>query len=210
MRSGEPSITLKSSALLPIKEKRYALVTSHCPSREFYSMKSMRKNRIEHSIEFAAHNSLTTGESRLPPSATRVAEVMSRNLVTLSAHHTFGEAVQLMTNSPFRHFLVVHADGRLAGVFSDRDVLRALGRTPNWQAKNVSGVMTHNVFTVTPRTPLSVAASEMLTRRINCLPVIGDDGKVCGIITSTDLLRSYQKIQSSLENNSCGTNEGSV
>ena len=60
-----------------------------------------------------------------------------------------------MTNSPFRHFLVIHADGRLAGVFSDRDVLRALGRTPNWQAKNVNGVMTHKVFTVR-ETPLSV------------------------------------------------------
>jgi CBS domain-containing protein len=210
MRSGELSITLKSSAFLPIKKNRYAPVTSQCPSREFYSMKSNRKNRMEHSIEFAARNNLAAGESRKPTSATRVAEVMSTNLVTLSAHHTFGEAVQLMTNSPFRHFLVVHADGRLAGVFSDRDVLRALGRTPNWQAKNVSGVMTHKVFTVTPETPLSVAASEMLSRRINCLPVIGDDGKVCGIITSTDLLRSYQKIQSSLENNSRGANTGSV
>jgi CBS domain-containing protein len=88
-----------------------------------------------------------------------------------------------MANSPFRHFLVIHADGRLAGVFSDRDVLRALGRTPNWQAKNVSGVMTHQVFTVTPETPLSVAALEMLSRRINCLPVVGNDGKG-GIITS--------------------------
>ena len=105
-----------------------------------------------------------------------------------------------MTSSPFRHFLVVHADERLAGVFSDRDVLRALGRTPNWQAKNVSGVMTHKVFTVTPETSLSAAASEMLSRRINCLPVVGNDGKVCGIITSTDLLRSYQKIQAALEN----------
>ena len=133
--------------------------------------------------------------------ATRVADIMSTNLVTLSAHHTFGQALQLMADSPFRHFLVIHADGRLAGVFSDRDVLRALGRTPDWQAKNVSGVMTHQVFTVTPETLLSEAASEMLSRRINCLPVIGSDGKVCGIITSTDLLRSYQKIQALLENN---------
>ena len=156
---------------------------------------------MEHSVDIAAANNLSAGDPGRPFSATRVADIMSTNLVTLSAHHTFGEAVQLMTNSPFRHFLVVRADGRLAGVFSDRDVLRALGRTPNWQAKNVSGVMTHKVFTVTPETPLSVAASEMLSRRINCLPVIGNDGKVCGIITSTDLLRSYQKIQASLENN---------
>ena len=161
-------------------------------------------------MEIAAANDLAAGHPGRPSSATRVADIMSSKLVTLSAHHTFGQAVQLMTNSPFRHFLVIHADGRLAGLFSDRDVLRALGRTPNWQAKNVSGVMTHKVFTVTPETPLSVAASEMLSRRINCLPVVGNDGKVCGIITSTDLLRSYQKIQAALENISCGTGADSV
>jgi CBS domain-containing protein len=165
---------------------------------------------MERNIEIAASSDIAAGQPERPASATRVADIMNSKLVTLSPHHTFGQAVQLMTDSPFRHFLVVHADGRLAGVFSDRDVLRALGRTPNWQAKNVSGVMTHKVFTVTPETPLSVAAAEMLSRRINCLPVVGSDGKVCGIITSTDLLRSYQKIQASLENNSLGTSAGSV
>ena len=165
---------------------------------------------MEHPIEILPAKNISAGDPGGPSSATCVADIMSTKVVTLSAHHTFGQAVQLMTNSPFRHFLVIHADGRLAGVFSDRDVLRALGRTPNWQAKNVSGVMTHKVFTVTPETPLSVAASEMLSRRINCLPVIGNDGKVCGIITSTDLLRSYQKIQASRENNACGTSAGSV
>jgi len=165
---------------------------------------------MEHNTDIAATNDLAADQPGRTSSPTQVADIMSRKLVSLSAHHTFGQAVQLMTDSPFRHFLVIHADGRLAGVFSDRDVLRALGRTPNWQAKNVSGVMTHKVFTVTPETPLSVAAAEMLSRRINCLPVVGGDGKVCGIITSTDLLRSYQKIQASLENNSVGTSVGSV
>jgi CBS domain-containing protein len=132
-------------------------------------------------------------------SATSVADIMTTELTTLSPHHTFGEAVQLMTNSPFRHFLVINADRTLAGVFSDRDVLRALGRTPNWQAKTVSGVMTCSVVTVNPETLLSVAATLMLTRRINCLPVVESDGKVCGILTSTDLLNVYQKMQASFE-----------
>jgi len=138
-------------------------------------------------------------------SATSVADVMTTKLTTLSPHYTFGEAVQLMANSPFRHFLVINADRTLAGVFSDRDVLRALGRTPNWQAKAVSGVMTRYVVTVNPKTPLSIAAKLMLERRINCLPVVEDDGKVCGILTSTDLLNIYQKMQASLEATQSGT-----
>ncbi len=82
------------------------------------------------SIETTAKNNLSAENAKLSSSATRVAEIMSTNLVTLSAHHTFGEAVQLMTSSPFRHFLVVHADERLAGVFSDRDVYVRLGERP--------------------------------------------------------------------------------
>jgi len=130
---------------------------------------------------------------------TCVADIMTRKLVTLSAGDTFGEAVQLMSESPFRHFPVLHPDGRLAGVFSDRDVLRVLGRTRNWQEKVVSSVMTQNVVTVKPQTPLSLATSEMLFHQVNCLPVVDADGKVCGMLTSTDLLKAFRKIQASLE-----------
>ena len=73
---------------------------------------------MERNIEIAASSEIAAGHSRRPASATRVADIMSRKLVTLSAHHAFGQAVQLTTDSPFRHFLVIHADGRLAGVFS--------------------------------------------------------------------------------------------
>jgi len=138
-------------------------------------------------------------DTKTCPPFTCVGDIMTTKLVTLSPHHNFSQAVQLMANSRFRHFIVINADGSLAGVFSDRDVLRALGRTPNWQAKTVSGFMTHDPVTVTPDTPLSKAAAEMLERRINCLPVLGHDGKVCGILTSTDLLIAYQKIQENLE-----------
>ena len=77
-------------------------------------------------MEIGAVKNLSADDRGVPSSATCVADIMSTNLVTLSAHHTFGQAVQLMTNSPFRHFLVIPAAGRLAGVFSDRDVLRPL------------------------------------------------------------------------------------
>lgn len=131
--------------------------------------------------------------------ATCVADIMTRDVVTLSPDHTFGDAVQLASNSPFRHFPVVHADGRLAGVFSDRDVLRALARTSNWQTTTVSSVMTHSVITVKPQTSLSAAVSDMLFHRVNCLPVIDEDGCVCGILTSTDLLKAYREIQAAVE-----------
>ncbi len=129
----------------------------------------------------------------------RVEEIMTRDTMTLGPEQSFAEAVALMATQFFRHVLVADEDERLCGVISDRDVLRALARTPNWNTKTVSEIMTREPVTITPDMPISVALRAMLEKRINCLPVIGADGRVCGILTSTDLLKSYEKIQSALE-----------
>jgi CBS domain-containing protein len=51
----------------------------------------------------------------------------------------------------------------------------------------VSVVMTENVFTVTPHTPLKVVATRMLEYGISGMPVV-DDGRVVGVVSETDIL----------------------
>jgi len=138
-------------------------------------------------------------ERKIEPVPLCVGDVMTRNVVTLSQHNTISEIITLMANQGFRHYLVVEAPRRLVGVISDRDVLRALARTPNWHASYARELMSRNVIVVKPDTELSLAAGEMISKRINCLPVVDDSGDICGIITSTDLLKSYRTVQESLE-----------
>ena len=145
--------------------------------------------------------SLTAGQSQPTGRDQCVADVMTRKTVTLSPHHGFAEAVSLMADRHFRHIVVVDTGGKILGVISDRDILRTLARTANWQTKDVSQIMTRDPFTVKRETPLVVAVAKIVSKRINCLPVLDDDGKVCGILTSTDLLKAYQKLLESLENN---------
>jgi CBS domain-containing protein len=128
-----------------------------------------------------------------------VADVMTRKTVTLSPHHSFAEAVSLMTDRHFRHIVVIDTGGHIVGVISDRDILRTLARTTNWQTKDVSQIMTREPFTVKREAPVSAAVAKIVAKRINCLPVLDDEGKVCGIVTSTDLLKAYQKLLESLE-----------
>jgi CBS domain-containing protein len=125
---------------------------------------------------------------------------MTREVVSLLPGQSFAEAVGLMASRPFRHVLVIHPNGRLAGIISDRDLLRVMGGATDWKEKRIRDVMTHDVFTVTPQTPLSLAVREMVARRINCLPVLYDENKqVCGVVTSTDLLRAFERLQMALE-----------
>jgi acetoin utilization protein AcuB len=151
--------------------------------------------------EINARESSMAEQSELTRRYNCVADVMTRKTVSLSPHHGLAEAVSLMADRHFRHIVVVDTGGQILGVISDRDILRTLARTTNWQTKDVSQIMTRDPFTVKRETPLSVAVAKIVAKRINCLPVLDDEGKVCGIVTSTDLLKAYQKLLESLERN---------
>lgn len=129
----------------------------------------------------------------------RVDEVMTRETLTLRPEQRFTDAVALMANQFIRHILVVDSEERLCGVISDRDVLRALARTPDWNSKMVNEIMTGDSITITADASISSAVKLILEKRINCLPVIGEDDRVCGILTTTDLLKAFENIQIALE-----------
>jgi len=135
--------------------------------------------------------------ANIPP--VRLADVMTQEIVSVSPGQTFGEVIGLMANRPFRHVLVIREDGRLAGVISDRDLLRKIAVTKDWKSKLVEEVMTRDVLTVRAETTISAAVREIIGRRINCLPVLDKNEKVCGIVTSTDLLRAFEILQAALE-----------
>jgi CBS domain-containing protein len=138
-------------------------------------------------------NGLNSASSSLQLPA-RVDDVMTRSVMALHLSDTFGDAVSLMASQHVRHSVVVDEQGNIKGVISDRDVLRALARTPDWKTKPVSDIMTHEPFVVHPGTSVVDALAQIIDKRINCLPVVDDHGKVCGILTSTDLLKSYHKV----------------
>jgi CBS domain-containing protein len=125
---------------------------------------------------------------------TEVADVMTGKVVTLSPHHSFNDVANLMNDRYFRHCVVVDQTGVVVGVISDRDILRALARNPNSRSKSLDQIMTKHPITVKRNTAIIDAVAKMVAKRINCLPVIDDDGRVCGIVTSTDLLKSYQQL----------------
>lgn len=131
--------------------------------------------------------------------STRVEDVMTRRVITLSPDQSCADAVSLMAKYSFRHFPVVESPTRIVGVISDRDILRAMARTGNSNTSNVRQFMSREVVAVKPDTPLSVATGTMLSKRINCLPVVDGNGVLCGIITSTDLLKVLRSIQESVE-----------
>jgi CBS domain-containing protein len=87
--------------------------------------------------------------------------------------------------------LVVSIDGRtIAGILSERDVVRALhGFGPDLLAMAVRDIMTTNVHTCAPTDEVRTVARAMTDKRFRHMPVTVD-GTLVGIVSIGDLVKS--------------------
>jgi CBS domain-containing protein len=115
-----------------------------------------------------------------------VADLMSTALITVGPKDSVNRADLEMKLAGIRHFPVVDGRQHLVGVVSDRDLLRGFGRT---DVVSIASVMTTDVHTVSEETPAAEAVELLLEHKFGCLPVVGDDGRLVGLVTETDFLR---------------------
>jgi predicted transcriptional regulator len=86
--------------------------------------------------------------------------------------------------------IVVVDAGRICGIISERDIVRALSRSgPEALSGRVSEIMTRDVVTVTDTTPIAAVAHLMETRRIKRVPVTRE-GRLVGIVSRRNLLQA--------------------
>lgn len=106
------------------------------------------------------------------------------------------EAQDLMRENRIRHLPVVDEEGKLAGLITQRSLLRALpSDVSNFSRFEVSyvlskikvrDVMVKDVLTIEGETAIEEAARIMADERIGCMPVMRE-GELAGIITDNDL-----------------------
>ena len=128
-----------------------------------------------------------------------VADVMVTAVVILSPTDTFAQAVVTLAKRSFRHLVIVDQDQKVLGIISDRDILRSMAHLTDWHDKLIRDLITAKPITATPQTLLSGAISTMISNNISCLPVVTNTGTVCGIVTSIDIMNSYQRLLESIE-----------
>ena len=119
----------------------------------------------------------------------RVRDVMLAPVMVIAEDQTLAAARGLMQWAEVRHLPVVRRkDGRVIGVVTERDLLRASARAPH----NASGLFVHEVMSapaehIHPNADIADAAADMNAKRLGCLPVI-DAGELVGMLTASDLL----------------------
>jgi CBS domain-containing protein len=127
----------------------------------------------------------------------RVRDIMETKLVTISANERLSMVEDIMTLGRVRHMPVVQG-GRLVGVVSERDLLRAslsvlsehrdAERRAFLHVVEISRVMSTPPIVIGPDATIEQAALLMADKKIGCLPVVAGD-ELVGMVTETDVLR---------------------
>ena len=115
----------------------------------------------------------------------QVRDVMTEATITDASTDTLRSAAERMWRQQTGSLLVMDGD-RLAGIITERDVLRAVALGADPATATVDEAMTAEVFTVGPDMPLRDAAREMAVRWIRHLPV-EDGGRLVGMVSMRDI-----------------------
>jgi CBS domain-containing protein len=132
-----------------------------------------------------------------------VSQIMQTEVVAVRPSDRLDFVDDLMALGHIRHVPVVDAEGRLVGLVTQSDVLRAsvtsvLNWPPskeyNWLGTiSVHEVMTRELIAVGPDDDVTEALSTMVSGKLGCLPVV-ENGKLIGLVTETDCLVAFRKL----------------
>lgn len=132
-----------------------------------------------------------------------VKDRMTKHPLTIHAETTISQTHRYMQEQGIRHLPVVDKSGRMIGLVTEDDLLKAEPSSATslsvWEIHSlldritVGQAMVRDVITTTEDVPIEEAAHLLLEHKIGCLPVMRE-GKLVGIITESDLFRTFMEL----------------
>lgn len=115
-----------------------------------------------------------------------VRTIMTQQPETLMDNARISDAVDVIIKKKIGGLPIVDKEGVLAGIVTERDVLRILGAERS--SLNVEDVMSSTLRVTAPDCPIATVTRDMTKYRFRRLPVVSDD-VLYGIVTATDIMR---------------------
>lgn len=132
----------------------------------------------------------------------RAEDVMSEPLCVTS-NTTLAEAEKLLEQHGFNALPVVDSEGRLEGIVTSLDLLRAFDFSEDAilpayhkiMQRSVASAMSRDAQTVTPRTPLTRVLRKLVDSRSKSFPVVEDE-RVVGVVARADVMQALRRAES--------------
>ena len=128
--------------------------------------------------------------------ARTVGEIMTPHPVSISEQASLAEAASILDARKISGLPVVDAEGEVVGVLSQTDLVRARANShlvSSWPGLSVGQIMTKPALTISAKASLEEAARVMDKRNVHRLVVCDDAATPIGIISTSDLVRSWAR-----------------
>lgn len=113
-----------------------------------------------------------------------------RDVLTTTADKTIAEAVKVLAERRIGALVVVEGGGRIAGIISERDIVRAIAATAGEAlTQPIASIMTRTVVTCGEGETINEVMARMTRGRFRHLPV-STNGKLVGIISIGDVVKA--------------------
>jgi CBS domain-containing protein len=110
--------------------------------------------------------------------------------MTIGPDEPITAALAVLEEKRIGALLVLDDHGKIAGILSERDLVRAMNKhRESIFSKRVGELMTTRVVTCSPKDPVAAIMGMMTAQRFRHVPVV-DDGKLVGIISIGDVVKS--------------------
>ena len=133
-----------------------------------------------------------------------VSDVMTTRVISVTPDTSVNEAMRLLKENKIRRLPVTDGHGHIIGIVTEKDLKSAMPSMATtldiWEIHaalekvKVEEIMTKDVITVRDNEPLEGAARIMADRKVGALPVLDENGHLVGIITESDIFRTFVKM----------------
>ena len=123
----------------------------------------------------------------------RVSQILTgkgSDVFAITPQHTVGQLIHELAEHKVGALLVRDGDGAIAGIVSERDVVRALASGESIVNEPVASIMTSQVVTVSQDADVSDLMRLMTERRIRHVPVLDNDALLVGMVSIGDVVKN--------------------
>ena len=120
-----------------------------------------------------------------------ILKMKGRNVVTTTADKSLLDVAKMLEQHDIGCIVIAGDAGQVSGVVSERDLVRAIGKSGAEVLKEpVSVYMTKTVVTAREADPIDRLMSEMTSHRFRHMPVV-EKGRLMGLVSIGDVVKMY-------------------
>ncbi len=116
-----------------------------------------------------------------------ISSIMTTEVITVSPDASLAEVRKILFSNRIHHLPVI-VKNKLVGIITSYDIVKLEDDFSEISGKSIEPFMTKKVAKLLPSDKIGTAAEVFLENRFHGIPIVNEDQKLAGIITTHDIL----------------------